>query len=57
MPGTGEVISVGDEWMSKAVSPYDRAIKACVYEYDNEEYLAGIEWQKIFGSTIPLAMP
>jgi hypothetical protein len=57
MPGTGEVISVGDEWMSQAVSAYDRAVKACVYEYNNQEYLAGIEWQKIFGSMIPLATP
>jgi hypothetical protein len=56
MPGTGEVISVGAEWMSRAISAYDCAVKACAYEYSNEEYLAGIEWQKIFGTMIPLAV-
>jgi hypothetical protein len=56
MPGTGEVISVGDEWRSRAISAYDRAVKACGYEYNNQEYLAGIEWQKIFGPMIPMAM-
>lgn len=53
MPGTGEVISIGDEWLSRAVSAHDRAVRACAFEYANDEYLAGTEWQKIFGTVIP----
>jgi hypothetical protein len=53
MPVTGETISVGDQWLSRAQSAYERAVKACGYEYNNEQYLAGVEWQKIFGTMIP----
>jgi hypothetical protein len=53
MPVTGEIIRIGDQWLSRAQSAYDRAVKACSYEYNNEEYLAGAEWQKIFGTMIP----
>lgn len=53
MPGTGELIHVGDAWLSRAQTAYLRAAKACDYERDNENYLAGQEWQKIFGTLIP----
>jgi Second Messenger Oligonucleotide or Dinucleotide Synthetase domain len=53
IPVTGETISVGDQWLSRAQSAYERAVKACDYEYNNEQYLAGVEWQKIFGTMIP----
>jgi hypothetical protein len=53
MPVTGETIAVGDQWLSRAQSAYERAAKACSYEYNNEQYLAGVEWQKIFGTMIP----
>jgi hypothetical protein len=53
MPVTGEVITIGDQWLSRAQSAYERAVKACAYEYNNEQYLAGTEWQKIFGPMIP----
>lgn len=56
MPVTGEVISIGDAWLSRAESAYDRAVRACDYERTNEEYLAGVEWQKIFGTMIPMAV-
>ena len=56
MPGTGEVIRIGDQWVSRAVSAHDRAVKACGLEDRNEEYLAGIEWQKIFGSMVPITV-
>ncbi len=54
VPGTYEAIylSSGD-WQSKAESAYNRAVKATEYEKDNCPYLAGAEWQKIFGSDIP----
>jgi len=56
MPGCApEWIWLGDAWLSKAQTAYDRALKACAYEYDNDDVLAGIEWQKIFGTMIPLA--
>jgi hypothetical protein len=50
---TGETIAVGDQWLSRAQSAYERAVKACGYEYNNEQYLAGVEWQKIFRTMIP----
>lgn len=53
MPVTGEVIQFGDEWLSKALSAYRRALKACAYEVRNWQTLAGDEWQKIFGTMIP----
>jgi len=57
MPGcAAEWITLGDAWLSKAQTAYDRALKACEYEYDNYEALAGGEWQKIFGTMIPLTV-
>jgi hypothetical protein len=56
MPGTGEVISIGDQWLSRAVSAHARAVNACDYEYRNLDYLAGSEWQKIFGAVIPVTI-
>jgi hypothetical protein len=53
MPVTGETIAVGDQWLSRAQSAYARAVTACGHEYNNEQYLAGVEWQKIFGTMIP----
>ena len=53
MPVAGEVIQLGDEWLSKALSAHARALKACEDEYVNCETLAGDEWQKIFGTMIP----
>ena len=53
MPVTGEVIQLGDEWLSKTSSAHGRALKACVYEDGNWQTLAGDEWQKIFGTMIP----
>ena len=53
MPVTGEVIQLGDAWLSKASSAYGRALRACELEDGNWETLAGDEWQKIFGTMIP----
>lgn len=46
--GIEEWIPAGD-WQSKCLSAYGRALKACQYEYDDQESLAVDEWQKIFG--------
>ena len=55
MPGCApEAIWLGDAWLSKAQTAYSRALKACTYENENENVLAGTEWQKIFGTMIPL---
>jgi hypothetical protein len=54
MSGTSECIGVGEAWVSRAESAYARAVKACEFERANEDYLAGAEWQKIFGTEIPI---
>jgi hypothetical protein len=53
MPVTGEVIGLGDAWLSKATTAYVHALKACDYEQSNQNQAAGDEWQKIFGAMIP----
>lgn len=54
MPGTGGAAQLGDAWVSKARSAQAAAVRAFDYERDNENILAGFEWQSIFGSMIPL---
>lgn len=57
MPGNPtEWIGLGDFWQSKAITAYQRACKACEYEQLNENLLAGMEWQKIFGTAVPLTV-
>jgi hypothetical protein len=53
VPGSGEVIYLGNDWQSRAESAYRRAVKACDYEKENQIAQAGEEWQKIFGQHIP----
>jgi hypothetical protein len=53
-PGTYEAIWLEDSWVSKAQSALGRAVKACDYESQKMPYSAGEEWQKIFGTMIPL---
>lgn len=52
-PGTGEAMSLGEAWLSRAESALSRAKKACEYEGNSSFSLAGDEWQKIFGADIP----
>lgn len=54
MPGTFEMIWLGDGWKSRAETARDRAIKACGFESTGQPNSAGIEWQKLFGSDIPI---
>jgi len=53
VPGTMEGLPLGDAWKSKAETAKGRAEKACEYESEKLPYLAGAEWQKIFGTLIP----
>ena len=54
MPGTGRVVALGYDWLSRAESARDRALRACDYEQADSIVLAGEEWQKIFGARIPI---
>lgn len=54
VPGTYESIALGADWESRAQSAHDRAVKACDYESSDQDELAGTEWQKIFGTDIPI---
>lgn len=55
-PGTYEILYLGDAWKSRCDTAYDRAVKACDYERDDYVALAGEEWQKIFGTQIPMVV-
>jgi hypothetical protein len=53
MPG-GEIIPLGNEWQFRAERAHQNAVSACINEHDNYEALAGNDWQKIFGTAIPV---
>jgi len=55
VPGTSEFVLLSDGWKSRAESADARAVKACEYEAGNYPTLAGEEWQKIFGTYIPIS--
>jgi len=54
LPGTWQLRYLGNSWKSRAELALTRAIKACDFERENYVFLAGEEWQKIFGTQIPL---
>jgi hypothetical protein len=54
MPVTGEVIQLGSEWQVRAQRARSNAVSACQHEHDNYGALAGEDWQKIFGTMIPV---
>lgn len=57
MPGSGEIVALGDDWLSRAQTAYRYAVEACNNERDNYEILAGQAWQEIFGTTfIPMSV-
>ena len=53
IPGTGEIYYLGSDWLSRAVTARDHALRACEWEYFDYDITAGQEWQKIFGDRIP----
>jgi hypothetical protein len=56
MPGTGEIVPLGSEWLIRAQRAYRHAVDACEHERDNYQALAGDEWQAIFGSAVPVVV-
>jgi hypothetical protein len=54
MPVTREVIQLGNVWQMRAQRAHSNAISACQHEYANYGALAGEDWQKIFGTLIPV---
>ena len=46
IPGTHEIVWLGDAWLSRAQTAYDRAVKASRYENDEMPYSARGVWQK-----------
>jgi hypothetical protein len=56
MPGTGELILLGNNWKSRTETAYWHAVNACIHERDNYEALAGQEWKEIFGSAVPVVV-
>ncbi len=55
VPGTQEIVSLGDNWLSKAQTACSRAKEACEYEAQGYHYAAGGEWHEIFGTDIPIS--
>jgi hypothetical protein len=53
VPGTFEVIWLGDAWLTRAESALSRARKACDWERDNYIESAGDAWRDIFGLDVP----
>jgi hypothetical protein len=54
MPGTGEWIYLGSDWLGAAKVAYRNAQIACGCEQSNLEASAGRAWQEIFGSAVPV---
>lgn len=54
VPGTYEIVWLGDAWKSRADTALGRARTACDHEAGGYPCLAGDEWQKIFGPFIPM---
>ena len=53
IPGLDERIYLGNEWQSRALMAWSRAVKACDFDQRNLVDAAGEEWQKIFGDDLP----
>jgi hypothetical protein len=56
VPGSSEVIHLGDEWRSRVLSAYRRAEKAGDHERANRIAQPGDEWQVISGRQIPCTL-
>lgn len=55
VPGTFELVSLGNGWVPAAQRAHTAAARACDHEYLDQIGEAGDEWQKIFGQTIQRA--
>ena len=56
MPRTNAVVALGNAWESRARTAHATATRAFDSERNNENLLAGMEWQSIFGSLIELVV-
>jgi hypothetical protein len=56
MPGTGEWIELGSDWLSDAKSAGFNAAVACIHEQNNYGSLAGDAWTEVFGNTAQVSM-
>ena len=50
IPGISELLNIGDSWLSRAETAYNRAKKACTHESSGDYRRATDEWKKIFGN-------
>ena len=51
VPGTEDILLLGDSWRTKCQSAHQHAVKACVFEHLDQASSATLEWKKIFGSS------
>lgn len=49
----GKIISLGEDWKSRAESAYQRATKAVEYEEADKFERSSEEWKKVFGDDFP----
>jgi Second Messenger Oligonucleotide or Dinucleotide Synthetase domain len=56
MPGTSELIWLGDDWLPRARAAHLKAVTACAYEQANYNSQAGADWQDIFGTSIAVTV-
>jgi Second Messenger Oligonucleotide or Dinucleotide Synthetase domain len=54
MPGTGEFVWLGSDWLTRAQTAHRHAVSACDNERDSLEASGGWDWQEIFGSAVPV---
>ena len=54
VPGTGEIVWLGNAWAAELDKAIAIAERACDLERDDFAILAGEEWQKIFGTRCPI---
>jgi hypothetical protein len=54
MPGTFALVTLGSDWAAKARTARATADRAFDLERDNQDGMAGLEWQSLFGTMIPM---
>lgn len=52
VPGTNDFVDIGADWLTKAETALQAALRACNWEYHDYDVTAGQEWQTIFGNRI-----
>ncbi len=57
IPGTDEIVQLGDAWANKCQTAYNRSLRACEFERLDYARSAAEEWQKVFGTQIRALSP